>query len=143
MDAGSTATDASHALLDELGLTAGQYVHEFCYDEDVDHGLRERLEAALGTELQPEEDQEPVDAVLLWWRADDGDATDLADTLVDAQASLEEGPVWVMTPRKGRDGHVEPADVQEAATTAGLHATTGAGVSEDWAAVKLVQKRGG
>ena len=48
-----------------------------------------------------------------------------------------------MTPRKGRPGHVNPADVAEAASTAGLHATTGAGASEDWAAQKLVQKRGG
>ena len=46
MDAGSAATDAPRALLDELSLTAGQYVHEFGYDEDVDHGLRERLEGA-------------------------------------------------------------------------------------------------
>ena len=143
MDAGSAATDASRALLDELGLSAGEYVHEFGYDEDVDHGLRQRLEAALGTELQPEEDQEPVDAVLVWWRADDGDVTDLTDMLVDAQSSLDAGPVWVMTPRKGRAGHVDPADVQEAAPSAGLHVTTGAGVSADWAAVKLVHKRGG
>ena len=68
---------------------------------------------------------------------------DLADALVDAQRSLDAGPVWIMTPRKGRAGHVSPADVAEAASTAGLHATTGAGASEDWAAQKLVQKRGG
>ena len=77
------------------------------------------------------------------WRADDGDVMDLTDALVDAQRSLDAGPVWIMTPRTGRAGHVSPADVAEAASTAGLHATTGAGASEDWAAQKLVQKRGG
>ena len=94
-------------------------------------------------ELLTEDDQEPADAVLFWWRADDGDVMDLVDALVDAQRSLDAGPVWIMTPRKGRPGHVSPADVAEAASTAGLHATTGAGASEDWAAQKLVQKRGG
>ena len=79
----------------------------------------------------------------MYKRQDDGDVTDLADALVDAQRSLDAGPVWIMTPRTGRAGHVSPADVAEAASTAGLHATTGAGASEDWAAQKLVQKRGG
>ncbi len=143
MDAESTATGAQGAVLSELGLTEGEYVQEFGFDEDVDHAMRERLEAGLGTQLQAEEEHEPVEAVILWWRHDDGDVTDLTDALVDAQRSLDEGPVWILTPRKGREGHVSPADLQEAAPVAGLHVTTGAGVSEHWAATRLVQKRGG
>ncbi|MFB1427838.1 DUF3052 domain-containing protein [Micrococcus endophyticus] len=143
MEAGSTPTSTDSALLAELALAQGDLVQEWGYDEDVDFTFRDGLEDALGEELLTEEDQEPADAVLYWWRAEDGDVTDLADALVDAQRSLDSGPVWLMTPRKGRAGHVNPADVQEAAGTAGLHATTGAGVSEDWAAQRLVQKRGG
>ncbi|MDO5635089.1 MAG: DUF3052 domain-containing protein [Micrococcus sp.] len=143
MDAESTHTvDAEHVLA-ELGLEPGWYVQEWGYDEDVDESLRDALQKALGTELQDEADQEPVEAVILWWREDDGDATDLSDTLMDAQASLDEGPVWLLTPRKGREGHVDPADVQEAAPVSGLHVTTGAGVSENWSATRLVKKRGG
>lgn len=143
MEAGSDRTSSQTQLLDAYGLKAGDLVQEWGYDDDIDFAFRDALEDALGEELLTEEDQEPADAVLYWWRAEDGDVTDLADALVDAQRSLDSGPVWLMTPRKGRAGHVNPADVQEAAGTAGLHATTGAGVSEDWAAQRLVQKRGG
>lgn len=143
MEAGSESTAADRRVLEELGLEPGALVQEWGWDEDVDEALRAALEASLGEELLGEDDQEAVDAVLLWWRSEDGDATDLADALVDAQACLDVGPVWVLTPRTGRPGHVRPADVQEAAPTAGLHVTTGAGVSADWSAVRLVQKRGG
>ncbi|WP_375165103.1 DUF3052 family protein [Streptomyces sp.] len=34
-----------------------------------------------------------------------------------------------------------PSEVQEAASTAGLHVTTSARVSEDWAATRLMPKR--
>ncbi|MDY6054316.1 DUF3052 domain-containing protein [Micrococcus sp.] len=129
-------------LLEELGLEPGALVQEWGEDDDVDHTLRGDLAAALGEELLAEEDQEPADAVLAWWRHEDGDATDLADLLVDVQRSLDGGPVWLLTPRTGRAGHVRPADVEEAAVTAGLTVTTRAGVSEDWSAVRLVSRGG-
>jgi len=143
MQPGPQESSAHPDMLDELGLKPGDLVQEWGYDEDVDHGFRERLEAALGERLLGEEDQEPADAVLMWWRSDEGDVTDLTDLLMDAQASLDDGPLWLLTPRKGRPGHVPPADVQEAAPVAGLHVTTGAGASRDWSAVRLVAKRGG
>ena len=40
--------------------------------------------------------------------------------------------VWVLTPKSGRDGYVAPNEIQVAAPTAGLHATSSAGVSEDF-----------
>lgn len=124
-----------------MGLSHGQLVQEFGYDDDVDFDFRDALEDDLGSELLTEDDQEPVDAVILWWREDDGDVTDLTDALVDVQTSLDSGPVWLLTPRKGRDGHVDPADAAEAAPTAGLHVTTNAGVSADWSATRLVARR--
>ena len=51
-------------------------------------------------------------------------------------------PTPTVPPVEAHDDEVVH-DVAEAASTAGLHATTGAGASEDWAAQKLVQKRGG
>lgn len=143
MEAGPQETSATRALLEELGLKKGDLVQEWGFDDDVDHDFRAALETGLGEELLSEEDQEPADAVLFWWRAEDGDVTDLADALMDAQASLDGGPLWLLTPRTGRDGHVSPADVQEAAPVAGLHPTTGSGACPDWAAQRLVQKRGG
>jgi hypothetical protein len=53
------------------------------------------------------------------------------------------GVVWLLTPKVGRDGHVDPADVSEAAVTAGLaQTTTNASLSQDWAATKLVRPKG-
>ena len=80
-----------------------------------------------------------MDAVLFWWREGEGD---LVDALVDSLTTLDEGGVvWVMTPKAGRDGHVAPADIQEAAPTAGLKLTTSAQVSEEWSATRLVTTR--
>jgi len=85
--------------------------------DDVDARLREQIEAAIGAELFDEDAQEVVDAVVLWWRDGDGD---LVDELVDVQTTLDDGGVvWLLTPKAGRDDHVSPADIQEAASTSG------------------------
>ncbi|MFN2626959.1 MAG: DUF3052 domain-containing protein, partial [Mycobacteriales bacterium] len=77
-----------------------------------------------------------VDVVLLWWRDDDGD---LVDALVDARTRLDaSGSLWVLTPKSGRAGHVEPSDIIEAAPTAGLVQTSTLGVSRDWTGTRLV-----
>jgi hypothetical protein len=119
-----------------LGFKDEDLIQELGYDEDVDFDLRDDLEDFTGGELLDEEDQEVVDAVLLWWRDGDGD---LVDALVDSLTTLDEkGVVWVLTPKAGREGHVPPADLQEAAPTAGLKLTTTAAVSSEWAATRLV-----
>lgn len=119
-----------------MGFSDGDLVQEFGYDEDVDEALRHDIEDLTGAELLDEEDQEVVDAALFWWRADEGDLT---DALVDSLATLgEDGVVWVLTPKAGREGHVNPADLQEAAGTAGLRVTTSAAASEEWSATRLV-----
>ena len=46
--------------------------------------------------------------------------------------------VWVLTPKTGRAGHVEPSEIAEAATTAGLSQTSNVSVSDDWAGARLV-----
>ena len=59
-----------------------------------------------------------VDAVLLWWRDEDGD---LVDGLVDALTDLVGGgAIWLLTPKVGRPNAVDPADIAEAAPIAGL-----------------------
>ena len=61
---------------------------------------------------------------------------------MDSLTTLSEGGVvWVLTPKSGRQGYVSPAEIQEAAPTAGLHLTTSAGVSKDWSATRLVSKK--
>ena len=119
----------------KLGFKPGQVVQEFGYDDDVDQGLREAIEDATGAELLDEDADEVVDAVLLWWREDDGD---LVDALVDALTVLGEGGrIWLLTPKAGRGGHVEPSDIEEAAQTAGLHPTSSVSASRDWAGTRL------
>ncbi|GAA5229288.1 DUF3052 domain-containing protein [Arthrobacter cryoconiti] len=122
-----------------LGFKDEDLVQELGYDDDVDFLLRESIEDLIGSQMFDEADHDVVDAVILWWRKEDGD---LVDALVDSLTSLDEGgAVWILTPKSGRDGHVSPAELQEAAPTAGLHVTTTSGVSADWAATRLVPRK--
>lgn len=123
----------------KMGLTQGLVVQEIGWDEDVDDDLRVAVEDTIDAELV-EDAMEAVDLVLLWWRGDDGD---LVDGLVDGLTDLaDSGTIWLLTPKVGRPGYVDAADISEAALTAGLSLTNGAGVSTDWAANKLVRPRG-
>ena len=80
-----------------------------------------------------------VDAVVLWWRADDGD---LVDGLVDSLTDLGEGGmIWLLTPKVGRPNYVDAHDVAEAAPTAGLSTTTSLAAGSDWSATKLVSPK--
>jgi hypothetical protein len=124
-----------------MGFVAGQTVQELGWDEDCDDDLRAGLEDVTGTVLVDEDYDDVVDAVLLWWRDGDGD---LVDTLVDALTSLAAGGViWLLTPKAGRAGHVEPSDIGEAAPTAGLSATTSVAAAPDWSGTRLVAPRSG
>ncbi|WP_432560534.1 DUF3052 domain-containing protein [Granulicoccus sp. GXG6511] len=136
----TTAGGKALSAAEKLGLSEGLVVQELGWDDDVDDDLRVAIEDAIDAELI-EEAMEAVDIVLLWWRDDDGD---LVDGLVDSLTDLSNnGVVWLLTPKVGRDGHVDPADVSEAAITAGLsQTTTNASVSQDWTATKLVRPKG-
>ena len=74
--------------------------------------------------------------MVLWFRDEDGDLTDV---LVDAISYVEEGgSILLLTPKTGRDGYVEPSDISEAATTAGLSAAKSVSVGKDWSGSRLV-----
>jgi len=108
-------------LLGSLGISAGAVVWEIGADDDADGGLRE--------------------ALALWWREDDGD---LVDALVDAIGPLaDHGVVWLLTPKPGRDGHVEAEDISDAAPTAGLQQTSTVSAGRDWQGTRLVAPRAG
>ena len=51
--------------------------------------------------------------------------------------------IWLLTPKTGRDGHVEPSDIEEAAPTAGLHATSTISACPDWTGTRLATPRSG
>jgi|SRR5690625_3185400 len=124
-----------------FGVTPGQAVQEFGYDDDVDQNLREELEGVIGAELVDEDYDDITDAAIAWWREDDGDVQDLTDLLVDTQTTLEDGGlIWVFTPKSGREGHVRPSEVEEAATTAGLHTTSAISAGPDWSGTRLVAR---
>lgn len=132
---GSTEELDGGAGAGRLGFAAGQVVQEFGYGDDVDPDLRSGIEEVIGSELVDEEYDEVTDGVVLWWRDDDGDLT---DALVDVRASLEPGgPIWVFTRKLGRSGHVDHSDIEDAATTAGLHATSTLSIAVDWSATRL------
>ncbi|GAA3694842.1 DUF3052 domain-containing protein [Zhihengliuella alba] len=135
----SEAAAATESAAAKMGFKEGDLIQELGYDDDVDFDLRDALEDGIGSELLTEEDQDVVDGVILWWREGDGD---LVDALVDSLTQLDEGGVvWLLTPKNGRDGHVKPAEILEAAPTAGLHMTTSEGVSAEWSASRLAPRR--
>ncbi len=122
-----------------LGLTTGQAVLEIGFDSDCDEEIRGAFVAAVGQELLDEDSDEIVEAVLLWWRDDDGD---LFDGLMDALGPLaDNGVVWLLTPKPGRDGHLDPSDIAEAAQTAGLQPTRTISAGPDWQGTRLVARK--
>ena len=124
-----------------LGLREGQVVQELGYDEDCDEELRQSVKALTGSDLVDEDFDDVVDAVLLWWRDDDGD---LVDALVDSLVSLGAGGVvWLLTPKPGRPGHVEPGEIGDAAPTAGLHATSSISAGTEWSGTRLATRKSG
>lgn len=123
-----------------LGLTKGLVVQELGWDEDVDAQLRDDVMDEIDAELVFDP-LEAVDVVLLWWRDEDGD---VADGLVDALRDLStSGCIWLLTPKVGREGYVDPADISEGAVTAGLALANTARVSDDWQAQKVVRPKSG
>ena len=132
------ADDRRSAAL-KLGIAPGLVVQEMGWDEDVDEDLRDSVVVVAGSELVDEDYDDVVDVVLLWWREDDGD---LVDALVDAIAILaDQGVVWLLTPKPGRDGHVESSDISDAAPTAGLQSTSTVSASREWQGTRLVAPR--
>lgn len=134
------AAEGVRSPADRFSIEPGMVVMEMGYDDDVDHDFRDALIDRCG-ELVDEDTDEVVDAVLLWYREDDGD---LVDLLVDALGPLaESGVVWLLTPKAGRPGHVEPSDISEAAPTAGLQQTSTLSAGRDWSGARLVAPRAG
>jgi hypothetical protein len=124
-----------------MGFVAGELILEVGYGSDCDDVLRSEIVAITGTQLLEGETTEVVDAVILWWREGDGD---LVDELMDALTYLTEtGPIWVLTPKLGRDGHVESSDIQDAAPIAGLSQTSTIALAQDWAGTRLVARKVG
>jgi len=122
-----------------LGFEPGQVVQEIGFDDDVDHELRESIESLIGQELVDEDYDDVADVVLLWFRDEDGDLT---DALVDAIGLLEDGGmIWLLTPKTGRDGYVEPSDISDAAQTAGLSQTKSISVAKDWSGTRMASPK--
>jgi hypothetical protein len=126
---------------ERLGLKPGMIVMESGFDDDVDQDLRAEIVDCTGEEMVGEDTDEVVDVVLLWYRDGDGD---LVDIVVDSIAPLaDDGYIWLLTPRRGRDNYVEPSDVSEAASIAGLSQTSITTVGNEWTAARLVGRKSG
>ena len=124
---------------ERMGFVPGMVVQELGWNSDVDDEFRGEVEARIGEEMVDEDSDEVAEAVILWFREDDGD---LVDALVDAITALaDNGFIWLLTPKRGRDGYVEPSDIAEAAPTAGLSQTSLATVDSDWAGARLASRK--
>ena len=124
-----------------MGFKEGDLVLEVGRSAGCDESLRKSISAITKTEFVDSDAHEVVDGVIIWWRDGDGD---LVDELMDALTYLSEtGPIWVLTPKVGRDGHVEPSDIQDAGPTCGLSQTSTIAVAKDWTATRLVARKAG
>jgi len=122
-----------------MGFKTGDLILEVGFRDDCDRALREECISETGNQLLDGDVQEVVDGVIIWWREDDGD---LVDELVDALTYLSDtGPIWVLTPKVGRPGHVHPSDIHDSAPTAGLSQTSTLSVAPDWTATRLVARK--
>jgi Protein of unknown function (DUF3052) len=123
------------------GLRLGQAILEVGYRDDIDHELRKGIAAVglfIGGEYRPQGVNIP-DIVLLWFRDQDGD---LEYALNDAIYRLERGgEIWLMTPKAGRDGYVEPEEINSAAEVtepAGLFQAESISAGKDWICTVLI-----
>ncbi len=133
------STPAGSGFAARMGIETGFLVLQRGFLVDCDSAISDEIATASGSPLVDENSQEVVDAVITWWREDDGD---LVDELVDCLTYLTEGgAVWLLTPKVGRDGHVEPSDIKDAAPTAGLSLTSTFQASKDWIATRLVARK--
>ena len=122
-----------------MGFEPGELILEIGRGADSDQSLRTSISATTETALIEDETNEVVDAVIIWWREGDGE---LEDELVDALTYLSEsGSIWILTPKAGRTGHVEPSDIQDAAPNVGLSQTSTISVAPDWTATRLVARK--
>jgi len=131
------AADAQN-YAQKLGITHGMVVQELGWDEDTNDDLRADIEETIGSELLDEDSDEVMDSVLLWWRDGDGDLVDVLMELVSPLA--DDGFVWVLTPKTGNPGHVDPSEIAESAPPAGLTQTSAISLG-DWAGSRLVQPK--
>ncbi len=133
---GSTQTGTASDVGGRLGLSSGMVVQELGWDSDTDDELRVAVEDTIDGDLVDGDYGNVVDAVLLWWRKEDGDLVDgLVDSLTDLVGG---GSIWLLTPKVGRPNSVDASEIAEAAPIAGLSQTTTASVSKEWAATRLV-----
>ncbi|MER7754889.1 DUF3052 family protein [Kitasatospora sp. NPDC097643] len=115
-----------------LGFEPGMVVREIGYGPDIDHDLHDSVNTVSCLDLFDMDFEGLADAILLWFRAEDDD---LADTLAYALDELglgERGLLWLLTPKPGRAGDVEPSAVETATRARGLSRTETISVAEHW-----------
>jgi len=127
-----------NSVAERLGIKPDMVVQEIGWDSDVDDDVRAAIEEHIGGDLLDEDAQEVIDVVLLWWREDDGD---LGDVLMDARAPLDEnGVIWVLTPKTGQPGHVEPSEIAETVPAIGMSQTSNVSIGAGWSGTRLVPR---
>ena len=123
-----------------MGFSEGLIVQELGWDSDVDEDLRSLVMDAIDDDLI-DEAVEAVDAALVWWRDEDGE---VADGLVESLTDLSKtGVIWLLTPKVGRQGHINAKDIAEGVTAAGLALTTPVDMSDNWQVQKVVRPKTG
>ena len=88
-DAGSIDPEEAQRRASALHLDAGMTVQELNWDEDADPVIRSGIEAVIGGDLVDEDFDDVVDAVVMWWRDDDGISSTVSSTPSDRSPITE------------------------------------------------------
>ncbi|WP_067674969.1 DUF3052 domain-containing protein [Nocardia miyunensis] len=119
----------------ELGIEPGHVVQELGYRDDSGQELRDGIESIIGGKLLDEEFRGVPDIILLWHQTGNGDLT---TAVLFATGSLaDDGRIWLLTPKAGQAGYVDPVDIDDAARTTGLTRRDSIPVGKDWTGTPL------
>ena len=81
----------------KLVFKPGMVIQELGWDNDSDDDLRIAIEDCIDADMVDGDHGNVVDAVVLWWRRDDGDLVDgLVSLLTDLVGG--EAAIWLLTP---------------------------------------------
>ena len=98
-EGGSSTQTGAPGAAERLGFKPGMVIQELGWDSDADDQLRVSIEDTIDADMVDGDYGNVVDAVVLWWRSEDGD---LVDGLVDALTDLVGGgAIWLLTPKVG------------------------------------------
>ena len=130
------AVQAAGELAAQLGIESGDIVLEAGWDSDVDRLLSSNIAELSGRPTVDEDHDGVAEVVVLWFREGD----DLLEVALAVLAPVFDHAFWLFTPRVGREGWVDPADIFDAAAVAELTVELHTLTLPEWSGTRLYRR---